>query len=107
MLGIKHSGRTADIGIAAKVGSDAGSFADRYGAGQRARSSADRVPGVEVVDWFVMMGIGQVAILRLPPDRLCDTNRIIESAAWGGYRTEFYPTYDYRPCWEQAKRQAG
>jgi hypothetical protein len=63
--------------------------------------------GVEVVGWFVMMGIGQVAILRLPPDKLRETNRIIESAAWGGYRTEFYPTYDYRPYWEQAKRSAG
>ena len=63
--------------------------------------------GVEVVGWFVMMGIGQVAILRLPPDRLRDTNRIIESAAWGGYRKEFYPTYDYRGYREQAKRQAG
>ncbi|MDQ2803312.1 MAG: hypothetical protein M3Y41_11740 [Pseudomonadota bacterium] len=63
-------------------------------------------PGVEVVGWFVMMGIGQVAILRLPPDRLRDTNRVIESAAWGGFRTEFYPTYDYRPLWAEAKRRA-
>jgi hypothetical protein len=63
--------------------------------------------GVEVVAWFVMMGIGQVAILRLPPDKLRETNRVIESAAWGGYRTEFYPTYDFRPYWEQAKRSAG
>jgi hypothetical protein len=63
--------------------------------------------GVEVAGWFVMMGIGQVAILRLPPEKLRETNRIIESAAWGGYRTEFYPTYDYRALWEQAKRSAG
>ncbi len=39
--------------------------------------------GVEVVGWFVMMGIGQVAILRLPPEMLRETNRIVESAAWG------------------------
>ena len=63
-------------------------------------------PGVEVVAWFVMMGIGQVAILRLPPDRLRDTNRVIESAAWGGFRTEFYPTYDYRRLWAEAKARA-
>ena len=42
-----------------------------------------------------------------PPEKLRETNRIIESAAWGGYRTEFYPTYDFRPYWEQAKRSAG
>jgi hypothetical protein len=63
-------------------------------------------PGVEVVAWFVMMGIGQVVIVRLPPDRLRDTNRVIEAAAWGGFRTEFYPTYDYRRLWAEAKRQA-
>lgn len=62
--------------------------------------------GVEVVGWFVMMGIGQVVILRLPPERLRETNRIIEATAWGGYRTEFYPTYDYRPYWLLAKQAA-
>jgi hypothetical protein len=68
----------------------------------------DKFPpaGVEIVAWFVMMGIGQVVILRLPPDRLRDTNRIIEGAAWGGYRTEFYPTYDYRALQAEAKRKA-
>jgi hypothetical protein len=55
----------------------------------------------------VMMGIGQVAILRLPPEKLRETNRIIESAAWGGHRTEFYPTYDFRPYWEQSRKSAG
>lgn len=53
-------------------------------------------PGVEVVSWYVMMGIGQVVTLRVPADRLREVNRAIESTAWGGYRTEFYPTYDYK-----------
>ena len=52
--------------------------------------------GVEVVSWYVMMGIGQVVTLRLPASRLREVNRIIESMAWGAYRTEFYPTYDYK-----------
>ena len=51
-------------------------------------------PGVEVVSWYVMMGIGQVVTLRVPAERLREVNRAIESTAWGGYRTEFYPTYD-------------
>ena len=63
-------------------------------------------PGVDVVAWFVMMWIGQVVIVRLSPDRLRDTNRVIEAVAWGGFRTEFYPTYDYRRLWAEAKRQA-
>lgn len=52
--------------------------------------------GVEVVSWYVMMGIGQVVTLRLPPSRLREVNRVIENSAWGAYRTEFYPTYDYK-----------
>jgi len=52
--------------------------------------------GVEVVSWYVMMGVGQVVTLRLPASRLREVNRIIEDSAWGPYRTEFYPTYDYK-----------
>ena len=53
-------------------------------------------PGIEVVSWYVMMGIGQVVTLRLPAARLREVNRIIENSAWGAYHTEFYPTYDYK-----------
>jgi len=62
--------------------------------------------GAEIIGWFVMMGIGQVVILRFAAERLREVNRVVESAAWGGYRTEFYPTYDYRALWEQAKAAA-
>lgn len=53
-------------------------------------------PGVEVVSWNIVMGIGQVVTLRLPASRLREVNRIFETTAWGVYRTEFYPTYDYK-----------
>jgi hypothetical protein len=53
-------------------------------------------PGVEVVSWYIMMGIGQVVTLRLPASRLREVNRIFETTAWGAYHTEFYPTYDYK-----------
>ena len=58
----------------------------------------DKFPphGIEVVSWYVMMGIGQVVTLRLPASRLREVNRILENTAWGSYRTEFYPTYDYK-----------
>jgi hypothetical protein len=52
--------------------------------------------GIEVVSWYVMMGIGQVVTLRLPASRLREVNRVMENSAWGSYRTEFYPTYDYK-----------
>lgn len=60
--------------------------------------------GVEVVSWYVMMGIGQVVTLRFPAERLREVNRAIEQTAWGGYRTEFYPTYDYRPTAAQERQ---
>src|ERR1700734_32637 len=53
-------------------------------------------PGVEVVSWYVMMGVGQVVTLRLPASRLREVNRVLEDTAWGAYRTEFYATYDYK-----------
>ena len=53
-------------------------------------------PGIEVISWYVVMGIGQVVTLRLPASRLREVNRVLEDTAWGAYRTEFYPTYDYK-----------
>ena len=63
-------------------------------------------PGIEVVSWYVMMGIGQVVTLRVPAERLREVNRAIEQTAWGGYRTEFYPTYDFKAVAEQLHAQA-
>jgi hypothetical protein len=62
--------------------------------------------GIEVVSWYVMMGIGQVITLRVPGDRLRDVNLAIEKTAWGGYRTEFYPTYDYKAIGEAEHAKA-
>ena len=52
--------------------------------------------GVEVVSWYVVMGIGQVMTLRFPPEKLREVNVVLENTAWGPYRTDFYPTYDYK-----------
>ena len=62
--------------------------------------------GVEVVSWYVMMGVGQVVTLRLPASRLREVNRILENTAWGSYRTEFYPTYDYKMIAEGQRSKA-
>jgi hypothetical protein len=64
-------------------------------------------PGIEVVSWYVMMGIGQVVTLRVPANRLREVNRVVEETAWGGYRTEFYPTYDYKAAAEEARAKEG
>ena len=52
-------------------------------------------PGVEVVNWYVMMGIGHVVVLRLPPSLLRQVNIAIEKRAWPAFRTEIYTTYDF------------
>src|SRR5262249_27469604 len=61
--------------------------------------------GVEVVSWHVVMGIGQVVTLRLPAEKPREGNRMIESKAWGAFRPEFYPTYDFKPVWETLRQQ--
>ena len=62
--------------------------------------------GVQVVSWYVVMGIGQVVTLRVPTGRLREVNRILEDTAWGAYHTEFYPTYDFKAIAEQTHAQA-
>jgi len=63
-------------------------------------------PGIEVVSWNVVMGIGQIITLRFPASRLREVNRVLEDTAWGPYRTEFYPTYDYKAVAEAAHEKA-
>ena len=45
--------------------------------------------GVEIVSWNVVMGIGQIVTLRLPPHLLNVVNVEIERCAWGVFSTEF------------------
>ena len=61
-------------------------------------------PGVEVVSWYVVMGIGQIVTLKLPPEKLREVNVVLENTIWGPYRTDFYPTYDYKQLAEQQKQ---
>ncbi len=62
--------------------------------------------GVEIESWKIMMGIGQVVTLRVPPSKLRDVNRAIETTAWGAYRTEFYATYDFMPIAQERRAKA-
>lgn len=62
--------------------------------------------GCEIVSWVVAMGVGQIVTLRLPPNKLNKVNVEIERRAWGVFRTEFYPTYDFVPVRERLTREA-
>jgi hypothetical protein len=62
--------------------------------------------GVEVESWYIMMGVGQVVTLRVPPSKVREVNRIVEQKAWGPYRTEFYLTYDFKQLAKEAHEKA-
>lgn len=68
----------------------------------------DRFPpeGTDIVSWYVMMGIGQVVTLRFAPERLRELNLALEQCAWGAFRTEFFPTYDFTPVFEMKRKEA-
>ena len=62
--------------------------------------------GIVVESWYVMMGIGQVVTLRVPPARLREVNRAIELTAWRAFRTDFYATYDLRETAKTLRERA-
>jgi hypothetical protein len=80
---------------------------DQINADLKAHGYFDNFPpkDVEVVSWYVMMGIGQVVTLRFPAERLREVNLAIERHAWGAFRTDFYPTYDYKSVWEATQQK--
>ena len=61
--------------------------------------------GVEIVSWNVVMGIGQIVTLRLPPHLLASVNVELERCAWGAFTTEFYATYDFVDIRERLKSE--
>jgi hypothetical protein len=61
--------------------------------------------GVEIVSWVVAMGLGQIVTLRLPPSKLAEVNVELERSAWGVFRTECYPAYDFVPVRERIKER--
>ncbi len=52
-----------------------------------------------IVSWNVVMGIGQIITLRFKPEHMREVNQVFESGAWGGFKTEFYPSYDFLPIY--------
>lgn len=53
--------------------------------------------GCELVSWVVAMSYGFIIHLRLEPSALRNLNRYIEQKAWGAFRYEVYPSYDFEP----------
>jgi hypothetical protein len=62
--------------------------------------------GVEIISYHIVMGVGHIITLRLPPDKLREVNVAFEKGVWGAFRTEFYPTYDYLKIFNELKQNA-
>ena len=61
--------------------------------------------GCELVSWVVAMSYGFIIHLRLEPSALRNLNRYIEQKAWGAFRYEVYPSYDFEPIARKFKEE--
>lgn len=60
--------------------------------------------GSELVSWVVAMSYGFIIHLRVSPDGLRTLNRFMEQKAWGAFRYEVFPSYDFAPIATQLKK---
>jgi hypothetical protein len=60
--------------------------------------------GTEVVSWVVAMSFGFIMHLRVEVDKVRTLNRYMEQKAWGAFRYEVYPSYDFLPIAAQVKK---
>jgi hypothetical protein len=61
--------------------------------------------GTELVSWVVAMSFGFILHLRVEPSKLRNLNRFMEQKAWGAFRYEVYPSYDFQPIAERLKKE--
>ena len=53
--------------------------------------------GSELVSWVVAMSFGFIIQLRVEPDKVRALNRYMEQKAWGAFRYQVFPAYDFAP----------
>ena len=53
--------------------------------------------GSELVSWVVAMSFGFIIQLRVEPDKVRNLNRYMEQKAWGAFRYQVFPSYDFAP----------
>jgi hypothetical protein len=53
----------------------------------------------------VAMSFGFIIQLRVEPDALRNLNLFFEKKAWGAFRYEVYPTYDFVAVAEKFKKE--
>ena len=60
--------------------------------------------GCEPISWVVAMSYGFIIHFKVAPDALRNLNRFMEQKAWGAFRYEVYPSYDFAPIAEKLKQ---
>jgi hypothetical protein len=60
--------------------------------------------GTELVSWVVAMSFGFIIHLSVDPAMVRNLNRFMEQKAWGAFRYEVYPSYDFQPIAAQLKK---
>jgi hypothetical protein len=61
--------------------------------------------GCKLVSWVVAMSYGFIIHLQVEPSALRTLNRYIEQKAWGAFRYEVYPAYDFEPIARTFKQE--
>ena len=59
--------------------------------------------GVEVVSWYQLMSFGHVVTLMVPPAKVREVNRAIESGSYTTFKSEVYVGYDFWPVIQAIK----
>jgi hypothetical protein len=61
--------------------------------------------GTEVISWVVAMSYGFIIQAKVEVDKLRTLNRFIEQRAWGAFRYQVFPCYDFVPIAGQLKKE--
>jgi len=60
--------------------------------------------GTELVSWTVAMSFGFILQVKVEASKLRNLNRFMEQKAWGAFRYEVYPSYDFQAIASQLKK---
>src|SRR5215470_7417678 len=61
--------------------------------------------GAGLVSWVVAMSYGFLITLKVEADKVRSVNRYMEQKAWGAFRYEVFPAYDFAPIAADLKKQ--
>jgi hypothetical protein len=78
---------------------------DEMGVNLRKNGFFENFPpeGVEVKSWYQLMSFGHVVTLMVPPAKVREVNRALESGSYTTFKSEVYAGYDFWPVIQATK----